>query len=133
MEAIGAAADAADLTERLHAFAREHVTTVTQPHIVALRRTVVAEAGRAPELARRWHAAAPERGHVALAAQIRRLDRAGLLAAPDPLLAAELLNHLILSTSLDEALFGVRDTFPPRLLRRRADEAVRVFLAAYGT
>ncbi|GAA0794847.1 TetR/AcrR family transcriptional regulator C-terminal domain-containing protein [Spirilliplanes yamanashiensis] len=105
-----------------------------QPHLVQLRRMLIGEAGRFPDLARAWHRAAPERGHATLARAVTRLAERGLLHAPDPLLAAQHLNYLILSVPLDEAMFAVRDRPPSApALRRYADEAVRVFLAAYGT
>jgi AcrR family transcriptional regulator len=123
-----------DLPRDLRRFARRHVALVTQPHLVRMRRLIVAESGRFPALARAWHAAGPERGHAALADQIRRLADRGLLTAPDALLAAQNLNYLILSVPLNEALFTSRDTaFPARRLNRWADEAVRIFLAAYGS
>ena len=122
-----------DLARDLSRFARRHIALVTQPHLVRMRRLIVAESGRFPDLARAWHAAGPEKGHATLAAQIRRLAERGLLRAPDPLLAAQHLNYLILSVPLNEALFTGRDAaFPARRLNRWADEAVRVFLAAYG-
>ncbi len=50
------------------------------------------------------------------------------------MLAAQHLNYLILSVPVNEAMFTGRDTpFSRRTLHRYADEAVRVFLAAYGT
>jgi len=126
-------ATSTDLPRDLSRFARRHVALVTQPHLVRMRRLVVAESGRFPDLARAWHAAGPERGHATLAAQIRGLAERGLLRAPDPMLAAQHLNYLILSVPLNEALFTGRDTaFPARRLNRWADEGVRVFLAAYG-
>ena len=115
------------------AFAREHVATVTQPHLIRLRRMLIGEAERFPELARAWHRAAPERGHAVLAAAIERLTARGLLSAADPLLAAQHLNYLILSIPLNEAMFAVRETFDEAELQRWADEAVHVFLAAYGS
>ena len=121
-----------DLPRDLRRFARRHVATVTQPHLVRLRRLIVAESRRFPHLARAWHAAGPEKGHATLAAQIRQLSERGLLLAPDPLLAAQHLNYLILSVPLNEALFTGRDrAYPAHRLNRWADEAVRVFLAAY--
>lgn len=121
-----------DLLRDLTRFARRHVALVTQPHLVRMRRLIVAESGRFPELARAWHAAGPERGHATLAAQIRRLAERGLLQVADPLLAAQHLNYLILSVPLNEAMFTGRDAeFPTRRLNRWADEGVRVFLAAY--
>ncbi|MEW2386194.1 TetR/AcrR family transcriptional regulator [Micromonospora sp. NPDC047707] len=130
---VDALAESDDLPRDLGAFAREHIVGVTRPHLIQLRRMLIAEAGRFPDLARAWHRAAPERAHATLAGVITRLTERGLLRAPDPLLAAQHLNYLILSIPLNEAMFGVRDTFPEADLHRWADEAVRVFLAAYGT
>lgn len=122
----------AALEADLREFARRHVGVVTQPHLVRLRRMIIAEAGRFPDLARAWHRAGPERGHAALATQLERLAQRGLLRLPDPLLAAQHLNYLILSVPLNEAMFAVNDRTPRAGLERYADEAVRVFLAAYG-
>lgn len=124
----------ADIPTDLRTFARQHVTVVTQPHLIQMRRMIIAEAGRFPELARAWHRTGPERGHASLAAQIERLAHRGLLRVADPLLAAQLLNYLILSVPVNEAMFTGRDKpFSRPQLHRWADEAVRVFLAAYGT
>ncbi|MFC7547394.1 TetR/AcrR family transcriptional regulator [Plantactinospora sp. GCM10030261] len=132
LAALSALAESDDLPRDLRAFAREHITTVTRPHLVRLRRTLIGEAGRFPDLARAWHRAAPERGHATLAGVITRLAERGLLVAADPLLAAQHLNYLILSVPLNEAMFGVREAYEEAELHRWADEAVRVFLAAYG-
>jgi AcrR family transcriptional regulator len=126
-------ATSVDVESDLRAFARQHVADVTEPHLVQLRRMIIAEAVRFPELARTWHRAGPERGHATLAARIKELDRRGLLRAPDPLLAAQHLNYLILSVPVNEAMFSGRDApYSRRQLNRYADEAVRVFMAAYG-
>jgi hypothetical protein len=123
----------ADLEADLRAFARRHVADVTRPHLIQMRRMIIAESVRFPDLAREWHRAGPERGHTTLAAQIKRLAQRGLLTAPDPVLAAQHLNYLILSVPVNEAMFTGRDTpYSRRQLNRYADEAVRVFLAAYG-
>jgi AcrR family transcriptional regulator len=122
-----------DIENDMRAFARQHITVVTQPHLVDLRRMIIAESLRFPELAKSWHRAGPEQGHATLAARIEQLDRRGLLRAPDPLLAAQHLNYLILSVPLNEAMFAARDKpYSRRQLHRFADEAVRVFMAAYG-
>lgn len=125
--------ESADLERDLRAFARQHISLVTQPHLVRLRRMVIAEANRFPEIAQAWHRSGPERGHAKLAAQIDRLVERGLLDVADSLLAAQNLNYLILSVPLNEALFTPRDRpYNRRQLQRYADEAVRVFMAAYG-
>lgn len=126
-------ATSVDVEKDLRAFARQHVLDVTQPHLIQMRRMIIAEAVRFPELARAWHRAGPERGHATLAAQIEQLGRRGLLRAPDPLLAAQHLNYLILSVPVNEAMFtGRAKPYSRRQLHRYADEAVRVFMAAYG-
>lgn len=60
------------------------------------------------------------------------LAERGLLHVSDPLLAAEHSNWLILAVPMNRALFtGIEE--PAERLHYYADEAVRVFLAAYGT
>jgi hypothetical protein len=99
-----------------------------------MRRVVISEAERFPDLARAWYERGPERGHATLARQFEALDRRGRLRVDDPLLAARNFNWLVLSVPLNQAMFlGTRSPFPPGELDRLADEAVRVFLAAYGT
>jgi TetR/AcrR family transcriptional repressor of mexJK operon len=117
----------------LRDFARQHVALVTQPHLIRMRRMIIAEAHRFPDLARAWHRVGPERAHTTLAGQIDKLVARGQLQVPDSLVAAQLLNYLILSVPLNEAMFTGRDKpYSRRYLNRYADEAVRVFLAAYG-
>ena len=123
-----------DIEMDLRDFARQHVELVTQPHLVQMRRMIIAEAHRFPDLARAWHRIGPERGHAILASQIDKLVARGQLQVADSLLAAQLLNYLILSVPLNEAMFTGRDKpYSRRYLNRYADEAVRVFLAAYGS
>ena len=120
-----------DLEGDLRRFARQHVVDVTQPHLIQLRRLIIAEAERFPALARTWYASGPERAHEVLAEQFRALADRGLLHVDDPVLAAQHFNWLVLSIPLNRAMFaGGRSTRAER--ERYADEAVRVFLAAYG-
>jgi TetR/AcrR family transcriptional repressor of mexJK operon len=122
-----------DLAKDLRGFARQHIVDITQPHLIQMRRMIIAEAGRFPELARAWHRSGPERAHATLAKQIKQLNARGLLQVSDPLLAAQHLNYLILSVPVNEAMFTGRDKpYPRSQLYRYADEAVRVFLAAYA-
>lgn len=130
---VTALSESQDLKADLHRFARQHIVHVTQPHLIRLRRLIIAEADRFPELARTWYDSGPERGHASLAAEIRQLAQQRRLRAPDPLLAAQHFNWLILSIPLNQAMFHGSDTaFTTAELDHYADEAVRVFLAAYG-
>ena len=126
-------AESTDVERDLRTFARRHVAVVTQPHLVRMRRMIIAEATRFPELARAWHRTGPERAHATLARHLARLAQRGLLHVDDPLLAAQHLNYLVLSVPVNEAMFTGHDLpYTPEQLQRFADEAVRVFMAAYG-
>jgi TetR/AcrR family transcriptional repressor of mexJK operon len=126
-------AESVDVEKDLQTFARQHIALVTQPHLIQMRRMIIAEATRFPELARTWHRTGPERAHAKLAGQIEQLAQRGLLQAADSLLAAQHLNYLILSVPLNEAMFTGRDKpYNRQQLQHWADEAVRVFMAAYG-
>lgn len=123
-----------DVERELRRFARRHIAVVTQPHLVQMRRIIISEAERFPDQARTWYERGPERGYVALAEQFEELARRGRLRIGDPLLAAQHFNWLVLSVPLNTAMFlGSNTRFSRRELDRCADEAVRVFLAAYGT
>ena len=127
-------ADAAELERALRAFARRHVADVLHPDLVRLRRVLVGEAERFPELARTWWREAPERAHAVFAAWFTDLAARGLLHVDDPALAAEQFNWLVLSVPMNRAMFcGLDEPFPAADLDRWADEGVRVFLAAYAT
>ncbi|NED99680.1 TetR/AcrR family transcriptional regulator [Phytoactinopolyspora halotolerans] len=122
-----------DIEGSLRKFARRHVTVVTQPHLIKIRRLIIAEADRFPELARTWYEAAPGRAHANLAELFQEIAAQGRLNISDPMLAAEYFNWLVLSIPLNKAMFlGSNTQFSRAALHRYADEAVRIFLAAYG-
>jgi TetR/AcrR family transcriptional regulator, mexJK operon transcriptional repressor len=130
---VAALAASDDLAADLRRFARRHVAEVMQPHLVRLRRIVIAEAEQFPELARAWFASGPERAHATLAEQFGRLAERGLLHLDDPLLAAQHFNWLVLAIPLNDAMFHPGTAPAADELERQADAGVRVFLAAYGT
>jgi TetR/AcrR family transcriptional regulator, mexJK operon transcriptional repressor len=120
------------LEHDLRVFARQHVRTVLLPEAVQLRRLVIGEAGRFPELAREYYERVPQRVVAALAQRLRRLAERGLLRIENPSLAANHLAWLILGPPLDAALFGAGDeSGGANDLDHLADAAVDVFLAAY--
>jgi len=130
---VDALARSDDLPRDLRVFARHHIADVTQPHLLQMRRIIITEAERFPELARTWYANGPERGFATLATQFEALAAQGRLRLDDPMLAAQHFNWLVLSIPLNNAMFHGSDTgFTTDELNRYADEATRVFLAAYG-
>ncbi|HEX3873726.1 MAG TPA: TetR/AcrR family transcriptional regulator [Solirubrobacteraceae bacterium] len=105
---------------------------VLQPELVRIRRLVIAEAGRFPELAWAYYERAPARTIATLATAFGRLAARGLLSTDDPATAAGHFAYLVLSVPLDRALFAPADADRPADLDRIARAGVRVFVAAYA-
>ncbi len=103
-----------------------------QPRLLALRRLVIGEAGRFPELGRAYYERGPGRTIEALASAFERLAARGALEFEGPHLAAAHFNWLVMSIPLNRAMLCGDDELPGRAdLERYAEEGVRVFLAAY--
>ena len=125
--------DTDDLKKDLGELARRYITSVIQPQVLQLRRLVIGEAGRFPELARTYYERVPQRVIATLASQLQHLAERGLMRLDDPLLAANHLAWLTLAIPMDKAMFcGNDEPFTAAELARLADAGVRVFLAAYG-
>ncbi len=129
------ALEATEAPEHLEAFlralARELAAVVKEPRLLDLRRLVIAEVTRFPQLGRAFADRGPGRTVDALAARFERLDHDGVLRVADPHLAAQQFNWLVLSIPINRAMFDPSTRFTQAELDRHADEAVRVFLAAY--
>jgi TetR/AcrR family transcriptional regulator, mexJK operon transcriptional repressor len=125
--------DTGDVEADLRGLARRLLTRVMQPRILQLRRLVIGEAGRFPELGRTFYEQGPGRTIAALAAVFERLAARGALRLDDAELAAAHFNWLVMSIPLNRAMLLGEDEPPaPAELERYADAAVRAFLAAYG-
>jgi TetR/AcrR family transcriptional regulator, mexJK operon transcriptional repressor len=125
--------DSGDVEADLRDLARRQLAMVMQPRLMQLRRLVIAEAGRFPELGRTFHERGPGRTMDALATAFERLAERGALQLDDAQLAAAQFNWLVMSIPLNQAMFFGDDAAPaPAELDRYADAGVRVFLAAHG-
>jgi TetR/AcrR family transcriptional repressor of mexJK operon len=125
--------DSGDLQADLRDFAVRQLTAVMQPRLLQLRRLVIGEASRFPELGQIFYERGPGRSVGALGAAFERLAERGVLRLDDALLAAGHFNWLIMSNPLNQAMLLGRDEPPERAeLERYADAGARVFLAAYG-
>ncbi|MDT5182313.1 MAG: TetR/AcrR family transcriptional regulator, mexJK operon transcriptional repressor [Mycobacterium sp.] len=105
LERIRALADTADLEADLTALAADYLRAVLQEPVVQLRRLVVGEANRVPELAQLYYDQAPARTLAAFADCFSALHDRGLLHVPEPAVAAEHFAFLIVGRSIDQALF----------------------------
>jgi TetR/AcrR family transcriptional repressor of mexJK operon len=122
-----------DLEAGLRALACQYLATVMQPRLLQMRRLIVAEAARFPDLARAYYQRVPEHVMTGLAAQFGGLASRGLLRIDDPAVAASHYAFLVLGLPLDRAMFlGPGHDLTAAELNHQAEEAVRVFLAAYG-
>ena len=122
-----------DLPGALRDLARRLLATVMQPTVLQLRRLVIGEAGRFPELGRTFYERGPQRTIAALADAFERLAGEGALRIEDPALAAAHFNWLVMSIPLNEAMLCGDDEPPaPDEIDRYAEAGVDAFLAAYG-
>jgi AcrR family transcriptional regulator len=125
--------DSGDVEADLGDLARRQLTMVMQPRLLQLRRLVIAEVGRFPELGRTFYERGPGRTVAALAEAFERLAARGVLHLEDPPLAAAHFNWLIMSAPMNRAmLLGDHEIPAPADLDRYAESGVRAFLAAYG-
>ena len=129
---IEALEETEDVETALGELARKLVAIVREPRLLELRRLVIGEAARFPELGRTYFERGPGHTIDTLASEFERLADRGLLRVADPRLAAELFNWMVLSIPLNRAMFSPASDFDATELDRYAEEAVRVFLAAYG-
>ncbi len=122
-----------DVTRYLIDYGYRQLTVVLTPRLMQLRRLVIGEVTRFPELARVLYEGGPKRAMAALATMFERMAERGLLTIEDPATAASHFNWLVMSDPINQAMLLGDTAIPaPEELRRQAVEGVRVFMAAYG-
>jgi len=121
-----------DVAAYLLDYADRQLSIVLTPRLMQLRRLVIGEAGRFPELGKALHAGGPGRAIAGLAAAFARWGDRGLLAIDDPEVAATHFNWLVMGAAVNRAmLLGDAGIPSGEVLHRHAVDGVRVFLAAY--
>ncbi len=124
--------DTGDLERDLRRFARGQLRAVMDPRLLKLRRLVIGESGRFPQLGRLFYERGPGRTIDALATTFERLASRGVLELHDARLAAAHFNWLVMSIPLNQAmLLGEDEPATPTELNRYADAGVRAFVAAH--
>ncbi|HET7419053.1 MAG TPA: TetR/AcrR family transcriptional regulator [Candidatus Dormibacteraeota bacterium] len=120
--------DPAGLEQGLRRLARRYLDFVSRPEVLRLRRLIIGESARFPELARQYYERVPGRVYEALAAAFR-----DALPTDQPMRAAQHFAWLTLGVTLDRGMFyPVETAVDPSDLERLARDGVRVFLAAYA-
>ena len=129
---IATLGDTTDPAPDLVDLAADYLRAVLQEPVVQLRRLVVGEANRVPELAQRYYEQAPARTLAAFADCFGRLHDRGLLHVPEPSKAAEHFAFLIVGRCIDQALFsGGSQVLGAVDVDDHVRAAVQVFLSAY--
>lgn len=117
-------ADSGDIEADLRDLAYRLLAGVLQPRLMQLRRLVIGEASRFPELGRTFYERGPGRTIATLATAFERLATRDVLRLEDPELAANHFNWLIMSAPVNQAMLLGTDTPPtPADLKRIADSA----------
>jgi TetR/AcrR family transcriptional repressor of mexJK operon len=126
--------ESTDVRQAFRDLARLFLDSLLQPDVLRLRRLVLAEADRFPDIAGAWFDGAFHRSMVLLGESMTRLaDRGMLRGLPDPALAAYQFAGLVMYKPMNQAMFAGTGTQPtPDELDDIAERAAEVFLAAYG-
>ena len=122
--------DGDDLERFLTDYALRQLKVVLAPRLVRLRRLVIGEVSRFPELGEALYAGGPGRAIASLAATLGRLVAKGALEIGDPALAASQFNWLVMSAPLNRAMLLGDKAIPSAAeLHKHASESVRLFLS----
>jgi TetR/AcrR family transcriptional regulator, mexJK operon transcriptional repressor len=126
--------DAQDVRKALRDLADGFLHGLLRPDVLRLRRLVIAEADRFPEVGAAWFDRGFERALVILGESLQRLADRGLLRdLGDPTQAAYQFAGLVMYQPMNQVMFAGTGALPPDdKLGRIADSAVDVFLASYG-
>jgi TetR/AcrR family transcriptional regulator, mexJK operon transcriptional repressor len=132
--AAGTLRDTEDVRAALRELADGFLRGLLDPDVLRLRRLVIAEADRFPEVGRAWFDRGFDRSLVILGQSLQQLADRGLLhRLGDPTLAAYQFAGLVMYQPMNQAMFAGTDAVPPaETLDRIADAAVETFLGAYG-
>jgi TetR/AcrR family transcriptional repressor of mexJK operon len=115
-------------------YAERQLAIVMTPELMRLRRLVIGEAGRFPALGRTLHARGPGRSIGRLTRTFEHYNALGQLRIADPRQAAAFFNWLVMGEPVNDAMLMGDQAIPkPAVLKAHLKEAVRIFLAAYGT
>lgn len=127
-----ALADSDNPQRDLAMLARRFLIALMEPRLLRLRRLVISNADRFPDVGRAWYEQGFERALATMATCFKRLADRGLLRLDDPLLAANHFVGMLLWIPVNRAMFTGNYQSSKADLEHYAEEAVRSFLAGYG-
>jgi TetR/AcrR family transcriptional repressor of mexJK operon len=117
----------------LRDYGLRQLRVVLNPRLLQLRRMVIGESSRFPELGKALYDSGPGRAITAIAGALEQLSHRGFLTIDDPAVAAAQFNWLVMGGPVNAAMFLGDEAAPDAEgLRRHTADAVRVFMAAYA-
>lgn len=113
--------------------ASEQLTVVMTPRLMQLRRLVIGEAERFPELGKSLYENGPQKSIDKLARAFAHYTAIGQLNTPDPVAAARQFNWMLMGEPTNRAMLLGDAGIPGKSqLKAHARETVRVFLCAFA-
>ncbi|CAM5308269.1 hypothetical protein SAVIM338S_00558 [Streptomyces avidinii] len=132
-EPRGAAlADAPDLRAALIGLTRDWAALLLRPDVMALRRLVIGEVDRFPQLGRLWYRLTYDVNNGPLVEAVTELGRRGKLDAPDPGLAVQQLVAATVGVPQLVHTFAPATEVDEAELTRVVTSGVDLFLARYA-
>ena len=122
----------ADVSGALMGHGQRLLDVALAPKLLRLRRLVISETDRFPELGRALYEGGPGRAIAGLAEALQRWSALGLLTLDDPTIAATQFNWLVMGDPVNRAMFFGAVHLSASEQQRHLSQSVLVFLAAYG-
>jgi AcrR family transcriptional regulator len=122
--------DRAELEDALTAFGTQLLREVSDPAVIAVFRLAIAEAVRAPEVARALDSIARDTSRTTFGAIITRAQSAGIIIGSTKDMADQFAGLLWRNTMLD-LLLRVADRPAPKEIAQRARDAAAAFLQLF--
>lgn len=126
-------AEAPDLRAALIGLAGDWAALLLRPDIMTLRRLVIGEIDRFPQLGRLWYQVTYEMNNKPLIEAVTELNRLGRLDTPDPVLAVQQLVAATVGVPQLVHTFAPAAEPDPAELTRVVTSGVDLFLARYAT
>ena len=120
-----------DLAHDLRSYGREAVKRVLREEVLALRRLIIAEWDRRPDLLHEWARTRPVYEQVLARAIARQAER-GTLEVANPLRAAHQLNVLLLEVATARSLFG-RHRLSDAEIEEVVDSGIQLWMGCYAS
>lgn len=117
--------------DALDAMASQFTRSIMSPYVQQLRRLVIAEAARFPQLGQLYWDCGFVRVLGSIAQCLNVLDERGLLRVPDPHLAAQHFSGMLLWIPSNQTMFAVGRPIDERVLEATIDAGAAAFLRAY--